>query len=235
MPLLSRSNTRFSIPFFNFPAEIRLKIYREFLTADEFIIKRTGPDSPAKVEFPTSKPIDLNILLLNRQAYHEAAAVLYGENHFVFYEEHDDVFRVFLNGIGIHNAKLLTDLYIDLLFKDKAFDKAGRLKPRRKDISRLRILQQFCPNIRKLVLRLDVAYPGHFGPKCNWDDVKWFISYFPLIDEELRKLPELGKDQKREIRVESEWETCDNIQQDIRGFRWKLLECPQVGSSSSSC
>ncbi|KAI1311229.1 hypothetical protein F5Y03DRAFT_411065 [Xylaria venustula] len=228
MPRSAKSNKRFSIPFLKFPAEIRLKVYREFLTVEEFVIERTGPSGSVKAEFPISKPINLNILFLNRQIYGEAAAVLYGENQFVFYEQHDDVFSIFMERIGRHNAKLLTDMYIDLLFSDKVFDGEGWPQPVKEDISRLRILRKSCPKIRKLVLRLDLAYPGHFGPKCCWDDMEWFLSYFPLIDEELKKIPELGRDQKREIRVETEWDVYDLVKEDIRGFGWELLECPEV-------
>ena len=64
------------LKFEDLPGEIRVKIYRFLLIDDEYV---------EEIETLGETELDPSILRTNKKIHNEAAAILYGENHFVWY------------------------------------------------------------------------------------------------------------------------------------------------------
>ncbi|KAI1845893.1 hypothetical protein JX266_007980 [Neoarthrinium moseri] len=137
------------------PREIRHDLYQRLLVARQPLFLFLDNRDPRSVEmFAPGKPFQaLAIICTNRQIHAEAAAVLYGLNHFIFLDNarHQvELIRSFLGLIGRRNAGLLGYLSINFPVVEVAGDLEGNFVLREDSLATLMLLKDRCTQLKQL-------------------------------------------------------------------------------------
>jgi len=150
--------------FFNFPAEIRHKIYEELLVLSEPItLITTWGRGRSWPPFSLSKRYGLCPALLraNKRVQREASPLLYSGNRFGFSHPYPmtrifaecQVLTSFLNQIGRQNASFLR--HISIHFPDFDDSRPGRATLRKESMKLLELIRDNCTSIATLETSLD--------------------------------------------------------------------------------
>lgn len=144
--------------FFGLPREIRDSIYRRVLYVSHplYLFQDTG--SQVETFAPDRPHRWLALLQVNRQIHVEAAETLFGVNHFALLDEKrpkDDLLEAFLTCIGAANSASLSHLSVDFPGLECS---AEGLKIKDDSLKRLKLLQEFCDNLKTLEISFSVKH-----------------------------------------------------------------------------
>ncbi|KAM0715447.1 hypothetical protein Q7P37_008945 [Cladosporium fusiforme] len=144
--------------FFGLPREIRDNIYRRVLYVSHplYLFQDTG--SQVETFAPDRPHRWLTLLQVNRQIHVEAAETLFGVNHFALLDEKrpkQDLLEAFLTCIGAANSASLSHLSVDFPGLECS---AEGLKIKDDSLKRLKLLQEFCTNLKTLEISFSVKH-----------------------------------------------------------------------------
>lgn len=205
VPVQQTSSSPFR--FLSLPSELRNKIYKLILVSNSPIeVGACSAMSPSPMyreplDWDWSWPRSTSMLLVSRQIYHEAEAILYSHNFFVMYSPRLDLLECFLNHIGPVKASLLSHLYINYpIMETFPHCRPGEVKLQRDGLRSLRLLQQKCTNLRKLTLGEFVKIPfvGFLDNLCvhvvNSVNIRPILhEYFVRVNTELQAITSLAE------------------------------------------
>ncbi|KAI0440290.1 hypothetical protein F4803DRAFT_483990 [Xylaria telfairii] len=190
--------------FLSLPAELRNMIYKLLLVSNSPIRFRVRSSTSPPIMYCRSLGRDWSwsrstlMLLVCRQIYYEASAILYRHNFFVVDSRRLNLLERFLNYIGPAKAGLLSHIYINYpIMETFPHCRPGEVKLQRDDLRSLRLLQQNCTNLRKLTLGKFVETPlrGFYDYFCvhinSADERPILHEYFVRVNAELQAITSL--------------------------------------------
>ena len=204
------ANARVAVGFFDLPRELRDIIYCYLLVSP-----KTGVQPGREWScYPDMGP-SLKVLLLNKQVYHEAAAILYGCNRFkiCFF----DSFANFLVQIGPANAGLLR--HLEISFPDLYHDDGDVfLREDRPGIRALNLLHERGNVIT--TLKTGSRSSGEFERWLEQSDCPQTVDEaLTLVDEKVRTLCRL-----QEFQVELPYKPKDTaLRKGMRSRGWTII------------
>jgi len=155
--------------FFGFPAEIRVKIYRELLVLEEpivFVAERCGDAHLSPLLLSRRYELCPNLLRVNKKVHSEAITLLYSENRFQFPNIITSFaayahFAPFRNQIG-SQASLLRHICISIPGLDYLQLPYIEDRLRKRDIKNLDLIRDACTGLTTLEMSLDTrVYDGN--------------------------------------------------------------------------
>ncbi|KAI3320916.1 hypothetical protein HD806DRAFT_505331 [Xylariaceae sp. AK1471] len=178
--------------FFGLPAEIRNEIYQGLLVPGHplYLVQATRFEPVRIFAGDWSWAKSTRILRVNRQAHHEATAVLYGRNQFAVaagvLKPSSGVLHHFLTRIGPATAGLLTNLCVNfpLLITNPQAEAIT--------LGSLRLLQQTCIGLKTLEFLDHRVCAGAVSRDTKNDD-RLVQEYLPQVDTLLEAIPSLEK------------------------------------------
>jgi hypothetical protein len=202
---------------FDFPAEIRLRIYSELLVLPEPVLFVADYGSPSPLFLSSRYNLCPAILRVNKKVHSEASPLLYSNNCFQF----PDIFTRVPAGIGTYGAHMSpflkeigsqTSLIRRIRINFPTFEDYGRgtAKLHESRVKNLKLIRETCTNINTLELLFSNSCPLNFADGAPDDALD-------LLNAQLKTISPLKK-----IVIKAEVFDYDDLSDDLEK---KMRDC----------